>query len=167
MIGTKIYKPVENWDEYARTAEWCNANGAYIKEYEDRYEVEAIPAPTFEELKERKLTELSVSFETRVSGEVFITAGMHIYRMQFNRSDSLAVQGMIELMEATGQETGYLTQADDTTVYAVPLAEIKGVLVGMLQAYAKCHAKKQAYREQINACTNEEELNAIKFEWSV
>lgn len=164
MIGTKIYKPVENWDEYAKIAEWCNANGAYIKEYEDRYEVVAIPAPTFDELKERKLAELSASFAARVAGSFTTTQG---YKMQFDRSDSLAVQGMLELLEATGQPTGYLTQADDTTVYDVPVATIKAVLIEMLGAYAKCHQQKQQYRAMINAAETPEDLEKITFEWNV
>ena len=66
-------------------------------------------------------------------------------------------------MEATGQTTGYLTQADDTTVYDVPLEDIKAVLIAMLKAYAECHAKKQEYRTRINACTTKDELNEIDF----
>lgn len=167
MTGTKVYKPVSDWGEYAKCAAWCNANGAMIVEHEDCYEVVATPAPTFDELKDRKLAELSSSYEERVAGSVFIPTENATYLMQFNRSDSLAVQGMIELMEATGQNTGYLTQADDTTVYDVSLAEIKTVLVGMLQAYTKCHAKKQEYRQQINDAQTSEDLDAIVFEWEV
>lgn len=164
MIGTKFEKPIENWSDYSKAAEWCNEHqAAYIEDKGDFYEVVPLPEPTFEELKERRLTELSSAFDTQVSGSTEITVGDTAYTMQFNRSDSLAVQGLIELMEATGQTTGYLTQADDTTVYDVPLDDIKAALIGMLKAYAECHAKKQEYRSQINACTTKEELDAIEF----
>ena len=164
MLGKKFIKPVSDWDEYAKTADWCNANNAYIVEREDCYEVVAIPAPTFEELRERKLAELSASFEERVSGSFTTSQG---YVMQFDRADSLAVQGMIELLEATGHETGYLTQADDTTVYDIPLATIKAVLIEMLAAYAACHEQKQEYRKQINDCVSVYELDKIEFKWEV
>lgn len=164
MIGTKFMKPISDWNEYAKTAEWCNTNGAFIKEYEDRYEVETIPAPTFEELKERKLNELESSFQTRTSGSITTSQG---YNMQFSPDDSLKMQGAITLLEVSGAETGYLTQADDTTVYDVPVATIKAVMVEMLQAYAKCHAQKQVYRQQINACTTQAELSHIEIEWEV
>ena len=164
MLGTKFQKPIEDWTDYSKAAEWCNeTQKGYIVDKGDYYEVVPIPEPTFEEVKERRLTELSSAFDTRVSGSTEITVSDTAYTMQFNRSDSLAVQGLIELMESEGQTTGYLTQADDTTVYDVPLEDIKAVLIGMLKAYAECHAKKQEYRSQINACTTKEELDAIEF----
>ena len=153
--GTKYWLPEDKHGDPAREMKKLGAlpGGALLTE----------PEPTAKELKERKLTELASAFDARVSGSTDITVGDTTYTMQFNRSDSLAVQGLIELMESTGQTTGYLTQADDTTVYDVPLEDIKAVLIGMLKAYAECHAKKQEYRSQINACTTKEELNAIEF----
>ena len=142
---------------------WAEVD-AYAKAHQEAVTDEPTPPePTFERLKERKLIELISAFEARVSGSTDITVGETTYTMQFNRSDSLAVQGLIELMESTGQTTGYLTQADDTTVYDVPLEDIKQVLIGMLKAYAECHAKKQEYRTQINACSTKEELDEINF----
>ncbi len=122
------------------------------------------PAPTLEELRESKMAEMQSSFNRRVSGFITITGG-HV--MQFDVSDSLKMQGAITLMETTGQTEGYLTQADDTTVYNVPLATMKAVLVEMLAAYAQCHARKQELRAQINAAQNVEELSAIQITWPV
>ena len=163
MIGIKLIKPITDWDEYAKAAEWCNNNGAYIVEHEDCYEVEAIPEPTFEELKERKLAELSASFEKRVSGSFTTSQG---YTMQFSPDDSLKMQGALQLMEATGQEYGYIVHADDSVNENVPLVEMRAVLVEMLAEYARYHAKKQRYRSEINSASNIEELNSIVFDWS-
>ena len=157
-------KPVSNWDEYAEMAEWCNNHNSIIVEREDCYEVVAVPEPTFAELKERKLAELSASFNARVAGSFVTSQG---FEMQFDRSDSLAVEGMIKLMEATGETVGYLTQANDLTVYGVSLDTIKDVLVQMLKMYARCHAKKQEYRTWINACETKEGLDGIEFVWPV
>ena len=165
MIGTKFYKPIEDWTEYTEAANWCNKNNSTIEDKGDYYEVVPIPEPSFEELKEIKLNGLSSSFEARVSGSTDIIVDDVTYKMQFNRSDSLAVQGLIELMEATDQTTGYLTQSDDTTVYDIPLATIKKILIGMLSKYAQCHSLKQQYRVKINDCTTKEELDSIVFEW--
>lgn len=115
-------------------------------------------------LKDEKLEEVDIAFNNRVRGAVTTTQG---YLMQFDTSDSLKMQGAITLMEAIGQTEGYLTQADDTTVYHVPLETMRAVLVGMLGAYAQCHARKQALRSQINAAQNEEELNAFEITWPV
>lgn len=42
MIGTKIYKSVEDLDAYSALAEWCNANGATIEDKGEYYECVAV-----------------------------------------------------------------------------------------------------------------------------
>ena len=168
MIGTKIYKPLddEKQRQYENIATFCNqTQSATIKDQGDYYECVAPPEHSFGELKAIKLKVLENSFDTRVSGSITINPGD--YLMQFDTSDSLKMQGAITLMETTGQTEGYLTQADDTTVYHVPLETMKMVLVGMLGAYAQCHARKQELRSQINAAQNVEELSAIEITWPV
>lgn len=137
-------------DGYFAPAEWAALHPA--------------PSPTLEELRESKLSELAYSFNARVSGAITTSGG---YKMQFDTSDSLKMQGAITLMKTTGQTEGYLTQADDTTIYHVPLETMKAVLVEMLGAYAQCHARKQALRSQINEAQNVEELSAIEITWPV
>lgn len=118
--------------------------------------------PSLEEVRESKMAEMQSSFNQRVSGSIVTKDG---YKMQFDTSDSLKMQGAITLMETTGQTEGYLTQANDTTVYNVPLAAMKTVLVEMLGAYAACHARKQELRAAINAAETVEDLNSIKITW--
>lgn len=131
---------------------------------EPTVEDERPPEPTFEDLKAVKINELSAAFLARTRGAITTTHG---YLMQFDTSDSLKMQGAIQLMEATGQTEGYLTQADDTTVYHVPLGTMKGVLVEMLAAYAACHARKQELRALINAAQTAEDLDEIIISWPV
>lgn len=164
MIGTKIYKSVVDWDYYAKVADWCNDNKAMIVEREDCYEVVPIPAPTFEELKATKLAELSAAFSARVSGSFRTSYG---YSMQFDTMDSLKMQGALQLMEATGQDHGYLVQADDTVAEGVTLETMKNVLTEMMTAYSACHQRKQELRARINACGNADELNAVVISWPV
>lgn len=66
MVGTKIYKPVENWGEYTETAQWCNANGCTIEEHEEYYEVVAIPVhvPTLEEIKQELINGIQAYMNT-------------------------------------------------------------------------------------------------------
>lgn len=54
MIGTKFIKGSIDWDEYAKAAEWCNANNATIEERDDFYEVVELPEPTEEELLQQE-----------------------------------------------------------------------------------------------------------------
>ena len=122
------------------------------------------PAPTLDELKARKLATLEDSFDARVAGSFTCSQG---YPMQFDRSDTLAVEGAIQLLKATEQTTGYLTDANDVTHYGIPLATMEAVKVEMLAAYAQCHARKQELRAAINAAQTEEELAAIEIAWPV
>lgn len=122
------------------------------------------PVPTLEEVRESKLNELAYSFTRRVSGAFKSSQG---YSMQFDTTDAIKMEGAINLLETTGATEGYLTQADDTTVYHVPLNTMKAVLIEMMTAFAACHARKQELRALINAAQNEEELNAIEITWPV
>lgn len=111
-----------------------------------------------------KLNEMQTSFVSRVSGSYICSCG---WPMQFDRSDTLAVEGAIQLMKATGQHTGYLTDANDVTHYDLPLATIETVKLEMLGAYAACHARKQELRAAINAAQTKEDLEAIEISWPV
>lgn len=122
------------------------------------------PEKAFEELKEDKLNELNESFNLKISGSFTTIEG---YIMQFDISDSIKMQGAITLMEKLGQTEGYLTQANDETVYNVPLVTMKEVLVEMLSAYAQCHAHKQELRTLINNAKTKEELDSIQITWPV
>ena len=57
MIGTKLFKGKYTNKEYADLAIWCNANNATIEDKGDYYECVAIPAPSLDELKAKKITE--------------------------------------------------------------------------------------------------------------
>jgi len=142
----------EVWDE--------KPEGYYTPE--EWSELHPAPEPTLEEVRERKLRHLTEGFVDRVSGSITTSQG---YLMQFDTTDSLKMQGAIQLLEATGATEGYLTQVNDETVYNVPLDVMKTVLVEMLSAYAACHARKQELRAAIKAAQTVEDLDAIKITW--
>lgn len=122
------------------------------------------PEPTLDEAREAKLDELAYSFNARVSGAFTTSQG---YSMQFDTTDAIKMQGAIQLLEMTGAAEGYLTQADDTSVYNVPLDTMKAVLIEMMTAFAACHARKQELRALINAAQTAEELDEIVISWPV
>lgn len=46
MIGVRLNKPVENIEDYAVLARWCNETQlGTVEEFEDYYEVVAVPSP--------------------------------------------------------------------------------------------------------------------------
>ena len=59
MIGTRIVKPVENYEKYTEAALWCNANKAMIEDKGEWYEVVALPEQTLEEARAAKLAEIN------------------------------------------------------------------------------------------------------------
>jgi len=161
FIGTKFIKPDYDQNAYAAVAGWCNeTQKAYIIESEDGtyYECVAIPEPTFEELKERKMNELEFKFEEAVTGSFTTTEG---YNMQFNETDCNKMNGSITLNKATGITSDYLVQADNTVIENVPIETMESVLLQMLKQYKSMHLKKQIFRARINACTTKEELDNV------
>ena len=137
---------------------------AWARENPDQVQHEQPVVHTLDDLKTDRLAELESSFDTRVSGSFVCSQG---WPMQFDRSDTLAVEGAIQLLRATEQATGYLTDANDVTHYDIPIAVMEAVKIEMLGAYAQCHARKQEIRAQINEAQTEEELNAIEITWPV
>jgi hypothetical protein len=122
------------------------------------------PDEILAELKQEKLSSLADTFNQRVSGAFDTSQG---YTMQFDTSDAIKMQGAIQLLEATGAAEGYLTQANDETVYHVPLDVMKAVLIEMMTAFAACHARKQELRKQITSAKSKEELDEIEISWPV
>ena len=164
-IGIRFVKPEYDGDLYTQAAKWCTeTQQARIEDKGDFYEVVAIPAPTFNEMRAFKMSEMLNAFNQRVSGSFTTAEG---YNMQFDTSDSLKMQGAITLMESLGTTSGYITQADDTTVYNISIATMKAVLIQMLSAYAQCHARKQELRTLINNAQTKEELDEITISWPV
>jgi len=152
-------------EDRAQMLEDCTAMGlmsdykAVMAEWGDD-----VPPPALDDLKTSKLSDLESSFDARVSGSFVSSQG---WPMQFDRADTLAVEGAIQLLKATGQTSGYLTDANDATHYGVSLATMEAIKVEMLGAYAACHARKQEQRAAINAAQTEEELDAIEITWPV
>lgn len=139
---------------------WTQTDTNYVR-VGDAF-VKADGADYLDMLKTEKCGKLSTAFDERVAGSFTTSQG---YKMQFDTSDAIKMEGAIKLLEATGATEGYLTQADDTTVYHVPLDVMKAVLVEMMTAFAACHARKQELRAAIKAAETVEELDAIEITW--
>ena len=85
MIGTKFAKPLEldTYTKYREAAQWCNTNGARMveclpdKEYPNGYyKVQAIPAPTPEELAAQELAKAKAERAAAVAALTVEVDGM-------------------------------------------------------------------------------------------
>lgn len=143
--------------------EWLHTDKNIIRLHDYSFVFEDDPR-VLDSAKQAKIAELGASFNERVAGSFTTSQG---YKMQFDTTDAIKMEGAIKLLEVTGATEGYLTQADDTTVYNVPLDVMKAVLVEMMTAFAACHARKQELRALINAAQTAEELDEIVISWPV
>ena len=114
----------------------------------------------FAKAKEAKKAEIAQAHKNYISGSINSSLG---YPMQFNISDSLMVRGALELAQASGATSIYLTDSNDVTHYDVPLADAQTVFLEMTTAFAEAHAKKQLLRQQVENAATEAELDAIKW----
>lgn len=115
-----------------------------------------------EKLKEMKLAEISQKHAEAVAGSVDVSLG---FPMQFNQKDVWAVKSAIELADAMGQETIYLTDSENVNHENISLEQAKIVLLEMGQAHLATHQKKQALRAQVNdgATDTVEKVQAIQW----
>ena len=155
MIGTKIYK--NDMSNYTDLANWCNANNATIEDKGDFYECVAIPAPSLDELKAQKLTELKT---IRDNEEVKPIA----YNGNFFDYDDKSrdrINNAIIALDINGQSIKWTT-ADNTNV-AVTADDLRGVIAAVAMRSNELHAKYRELKELVLACTTKEQLE--KIEW--
>ena len=110
------------------------------------------------EAKKTKIYIIEEDYNKYVSSSFICSLG---YPMQFNVSDSIKMEGVIQLLEASGGSVGYITDAEDITHYNIPLTDMRTVKIEMLSHYAEAHAKKQILRAQINDAMTIEGLELI------
>ena len=114
----------------------------------------------FEDRRQAKLSQLSASFKAHVSGSFICSFG---YPMQFNESDSLKMEGAIQLLNASGEETGYITDAEDVSHWDITTETMEIIKLEMLAEFAKAHRKKQLLRQEILDAETQEELDLIQW----
>lgn len=159
MIGKQINKPVKDWKEYRQAAKWANENSARIDDMGGYYEVVAIPeppAPTLEEVRATKLTELSAAFdEAAQNAHLMSSVGFEI---DANDIANRNIEGLTLVMDD-----------DDTTMFCDYNNEFHEVTKAQLETMRKeivansqrLYQIKWQYRSLIEAATTVEEIEAI------
>lgn len=93
MIGLKINKPLENYDEYTAASKWCNENGAAIIEYDDFYMIEAIPPPSLDQIKKTMWDLIQAERDRRKAG------GVKVQGCWIHSDDTSRIQHMALFMK--------------------------------------------------------------------
>jgi hypothetical protein len=111
--------------------------------------------------KRLKLAEISGAYRMYdATGRVMTSLGFPI---QIGQEHCNKLDGAIRLVQALGQETTYITDADDVTHYGLTLAQAQQALLEQAGAAAAAHARKQELRALVEAATTLEEVEAIKW----
>ena len=121
------------------------------------------PEPTLEELKEKKLDELTAAghqFDNQLVNENMIINSS----LGFKANADLRSQNNINGLIAAGQEPVAYVDAQNT-IHTLSLAQLNTLLAECIENGQYLYQQKWAYRAQINACTTKEDLAAITFEF--
>ncbi len=168
MIGTKFEK--SNYDQaaYTAAADWCNANNAYIKDSGDYYEVVAVPAPTLEEVKAAKLTDIDIWTAGKITGGFTSSATGTAVKYDSDEDTQLTMQGIgvnadkVDTVYPDGVPVrGYVGDATTKAVQYLTGAQIKTWLADMSQHIGTCKQAGWAKQTAVAAAATVEEVDAI------
>ena len=127
--------------------------------------IEALPEPTLDELKEKKLNELTAAghqYDNRLVNEDMIINSS----LGFKANADLRSQNNINgLIAANKEPVAYVDSQN--AVHSLTLAQLNTLLAECIENGQYLYQQKWAYRAQINACTTKEELAAITFEFKM
>lgn len=124
-----------------------------------------VPEPTLDELKEKKLDELTAAghqFDNQLVNEDMIINSS----LGFKANADLRSQNNINGLISAGQEPVAYVDSQNT-VHSLTLAQLNTLLSEEILNGQYLYQQKWAYRAQINACTTKEELAAITFEFKM
>lgn len=123
------------------------------------------PSQPLEELKEKKLDELTAAghqFDNQLVNENMIINSS----LGFKANADLRSQNNINGLIAANKEP--VTYVDSqNAVHTLTLAQLNTLLAECIENGQYLYQQKWAYRAKINACTTKEELAAITFEFKM
>ena len=129
--------------------------------------VKKAPTPelTLDELKEKKLAELTTAghqFDNKLVNEDMIINSS----LGFKSNADLRSQNNINGLIAAGQEPVAYVDSQNT-IHNLSLAQLNTLLAECIENGQYLYQQKWAYRAKINACTSKEELGAITFDFKM
>ena len=158
MIGTKFYKENLDLNKYSAAAEWCNENNATIEDKGEYYEVVEIPAPSLEEVKTTKISELKSIRDTKEVEPVQTDKGIFDY--DDKSRDRLAIARQA-LTDAGGGEIVWTT-ADNQRV-SMTIADFAAINGAAAVRSNALHVKYNELKESVKEAKTAEEVNAIQW----
>lgn len=149
-------------------AVWCNSHGdRYITELEKdgdkrRFQIVAVPAPTLEEVKASKLSELNNAFLRWYESDATVTSSLGFVADSDSRA-MMDVAGLVTTLEAQPEEArGTVAFMDHNNVpHELTLEQMKTLQLEIVQNGQSAYAQKWAYRSQIDQAQDVAAVEAI------
>lgn len=173
MIGIKLYKANEtDMQRYLNVSDWCNENTAMIEDKGEYYEVEAIPAPTIEELKAAKLAEVDRWTAAKIVGGFVSNASGELVTYDSDKDTQITMQGIAlsvntplfaEKYPDGCPVRGYPQGSDVKQIYMLNAEQVMRWCADLSIHIGTC--KQKGWEKQsVIYCANANELNKITFE---
>ena len=157
MLGTKFYKDNFNQEEYAKCADWCNANNATIEDKGDYYEVVALPLPTLGEIKDAKIAALKAERDAAEVEPITYNGNRYDYDDKARDRTNAAIIAL----ELQGEgATIEWTTADNANVL-VTADDLRGVIAAVAMRSNKLHNAYRTAREKVLNATTKEEVEQV------
>lgn len=157
MIGTKFYKSEFDAGAYKTAARWCNeTQKARIVERDKYYEVEALPEPTFDELKALKNAAIAAArYDAETAGTtvngVLIDTGRDSQALITGAALAAVIDSSYSLNWKTTSGFIHLTAPEIIAVAQAVRAHVQS-----------CFDREGELVALVDAAQNAEELDAIE-----
>ena len=165
ILGTS-YEP--------EVALWCNENNAYIEQVGEVFIIRFNSKPTFEEIKQAKLSELTTKakeFEEPVNKDMYFISSVTVIENDVEKNlivngDRRTRSNIQDLI--TYQPTDTVAYRDYENIERQLTKEQLQVMLKELCVNGQLlYEQKWAFEDEINACTTIEELNAIEIKFTM
>ena len=167
----KIGDIFTNDKEYTARAQWCNENGYFIQEIEPldngtrQFQICAPKEKSLSELKSSKLSELT-AITSKFDNQLVNTDMIIKSSLGFSINADLRSQNNLRGLIAVGVEPVNFVTADNS-VQSLTLEQLNILLNECAQNVQHLYLLKWQYREQIEQAKTVEELNTIKFNFTM
>lgn len=155
-------------EDYSNKAEWCNKNGCYIEEIEPRedgtrqFQIKKPKEPTLEELRERKLSELSSKssqFEQTENKDMVIISSLG-FRVNADPKAKRNIDTLIELQVQTFRDY-------DNQDQSVTLEDLKTIKQEISINALNLYNQKWEMQREIRSLETVEQVNNYKIEFKM
>lgn len=173
-LDTEFYVGQIFEDTYPpEAAEFCNKSQKYyiseITEESDtkrKFRIDAIPDPSLEELKNRKLQELKFLFNDKINSN-YIISSINGILINANKEAEQNIQNLLYLYENKEDEYAIDFCTYDNTFVSISKEQLKVFYKEVITSLYELRQKKFEIRENIINATSKEELEKIVISFNV